>query len=243
MKTYGLIGKRISHSLSPRFFANKIKKEGILNAEYKLFPLASIEELPKLLAIQYNLRGLNVTIPYKEEVLDYLDFISKEAETIGAVNTIAIRDRKLYGYNTDVYGFQCSLERMIKNKKPDKALILGTGGASKAVSYALKQLKIPFSYVSRKRENNYYNYTTLGDDIRNYDLIVNTTPLGMYPQTETSPDLAYDYLQKNQILYDLVYNPEQTVFLQEGEKRACLTKNGLEMLHLQAEKAWKIWNE
>ncbi|MCH2045037.1 MAG: shikimate dehydrogenase [Saprospiraceae bacterium] len=243
MKLYGLIGRYISHSFSPSFFARKFAKEGIEGTQYKLFPLESIHDFPTLIEQQKNLCGLNVTIPYKEQIFEYLDVVTDEARAIGAVNTIAFRAGKLYGYNTDVYGFRESLRPLLgQNKQQNyQALILGTGGASKAVAYALNQLDIGFSYVSRQEKADWYQYRNIGDRIKDYKLIINTTPLGMSPNVDSKPDLDYDLLSKDHILYDLVYNPEKTVFLQEAEKRNCLSKNGLEMLHLQAEKAWKIW--
>lgn len=243
MKIYGLIGQHISHSFSPSFFARKFAKEGIEDTKYKLFPLESIHDFPALIEQEKNLCGLNVTIPYKEGIFKYLDVITEEAQAIGAVNTIAFREGKLYGHNTDVYGFRESLRSLLDQNKDQnyQALILGTGGASKAVAYALNQLGIGFSYVSRQEKADYYQYKNLDNRVKDYKLIINTTPLGMSPNIDSKPDLDYNLLTKHHILYDLVYNPEKTVFLQEAEKRNCLSKNGLEMLHLQAEKAWEIW--
>lgn len=247
-RQFTLIGYPLSHSFSQKYFTEKFEREDITNHEYFLSPLENIEDFPKLLSTHPNLAGINVTIPYKEKVLSFLDEISREAEAIGAVNTIKIKDGKLKGYNTDVYGFEKSLLDLLtqKGKKisVENALILGTGGAAKAVVFILRKLGIEPILVSRKKGKGDLTYddldTIIFDECR---LIVNTTPLGMLPNIDSCPDLPFERMNKKFYLYDLVYNPEKTVFLKRGESQGAAIKNGLEMLHLQAEKAWDIWNE
>jgi shikimate dehydrogenase len=243
MNTYGLIGKDLNHSFSPSYFANKFKEEGIDNCVYQLFPLSQIEDFKKLLRTQSNLQGLNVTIPYKTAIIPFLDELSPQAMAIGAVNTIKFDNDKLIGHNTDVYGFQTSLEAGLSLKQgQSKALILGTGGASKAVAYALKELNIRYQYVSRTASKGILNYENLnGVTINEHLIIINTTPLGMYPNVNHCPDLPYEAIQEKHLLYDLVYNPKETLFIKKGKSNKATTINGLKMLHLQAEKAWKIW--
>lgn len=243
---YGLIGYPLSHSFSKKYFAEKYKAEGIAGHFYELFPLESITELPRLITQFPNLKGLNVTIPYKELVLPYLDEIDEEAKAVGAVNTIKITEGKLKGYNTDIYGFEFSLMKICKQapQMPQGAMILGTGGAAKAVAHVLKKLNISYIYVSRMAKPTQTTYSELNQDyIETYPLIINTTPLGMSPNTESCPDLPYPLLSERNVLYDLVYNPEKTLFLKKGAEQDTLIKNGLEMLHLQAIKAWEIWTE
>ena len=245
MKQFGLIGSPLSHSFSKKYFTKKFENQGITDCQYDLFPLENMEDLPALLRANPSLVGLNVTIPYKEKVLAYLEEIDEAAAEIGAVNTIRIRDGKLKGFNTDVYGFEVSLQKFLQPiSKPIVGLILGTGGAAKAVAYVLQKMNIPYQYVSRKKQAERLNYTEITPAILDENrLIINTTPLGMSPNTETFPTLPYEYLTNEHFLYDLVYNPEQTAFMQLGTKQGAATKNGLEMLHLQAEKAWEIWNK
>lgn len=246
MKKFGLIGYPLSHSFSKKYFTQKFDKEGITNCQYDLYPLEKIEDLPALLRANPSLVGLNVTIPYKEQVLTYLDEIDEDAAEIGAVNTIQICDGKLKGYNTDVYGFKKSLCTFIGEQREHElgALILGTGGAAKGIAYILGKLKIRYQYVSRRAKEGQLMYEEINSMIMSKNrLIVNTTPLGMSPNTETFPTLPYQYLTNEHFLYDLVYNPELTAFMQQGKWRGSAIKNGLEMLHLQAEKAWEIWNE
>jgi shikimate dehydrogenase len=243
MKQYGLIGYPLSHSFSKKYFSEKFELEDIVNHSYSLFPLERIDDLPLLLNSHEDLKGLNVTIPYKEYVLAFLDEIDEDAAGIGAVNTIKIVDGKLKGYNTDVYGFEIALLKLIDIDKIDNALILGTGGAAKACSYVLKKLKIPFSYVSRTKKEKQFTYEELSKQvIENHQLIINTTPLGTFPNVASYPNIPYNDLSKKHYLYDLVYNPEVTEFLKRGKEQGAAIKNGLEMLHLQAEKAWEIWN-
>jgi shikimate dehydrogenase len=243
---YGLIGFPLSHSFSKKYFKEKFEKEGIADSFYELFPLQSIEEFPDLIAQHPNLKGLNVTIPYKQAVMPFLDEIDKEAEAVGAVNTIRIKDGKLKGFNTDVYGFEHSLHDFLQDaQKPvKKALILGTGGAAKAIAYVLKKMEIDFLLVSRSVEKGDIDYKSIdGKILSNHLLIVNTTPLGMYPSIDTFPDISYHYLTEAHYLYDLVYNPEITSFMSKGAAKGAKSHNGLRMLYLQAEKAWEIWNQ
>ena len=238
-RRFGLIGYPLKHSFSPGYFAKKFKSEDIQDAEYSLYELSQIGDFEKL--INAGLIGLNVTIPYKEKVMQYLDDLSSEAQEIQAVNTIKFHDGKLIGYNTDCYGFELSLKGLYGKNKPKNALILGTGGASKAVAYTLKNLGIGYTFVSRQSQ--FLNYEEIDQDrLANNKLIVNTTPLGTWPDVDTKPNLPYNYITEEHFLYDLVYNPEKTVFLSLGEKRGASIKNGFDMLKLQAEKSWEIWN-
>jgi shikimate dehydrogenase len=248
MRTFGLIGYPLAHSFSKKYFSEKFKKEAILDAEYFNFEISSINELSDLLMQHSNLMGLNVTSPYKREVIRFLDQIDPPAKIIGAVNAVKIEkiDNKqiLTGYNTDVYGFMNSVEKHLP-RNIDSALILGTGGAADAVAYALNQLGIRYSYVSRKKpaENSHIQYKDLDQAlIEANKLIVQSTPVGMYPATSEKPDIPYKFLTHEHILYDLIYNPEETLFLKEGKKRSAKLINGLEMLIAQAEKAWEIFN-
>lgn len=247
MRKFGLIGYPLSHSFSKKYFTNKFEKEGITDAEYELFPIETIEDLPKLIADNPELVGLNVTIPYKELILPFLDSLDPKAEAIGAVNTIKIENGRLIGYNTDYHGFKDSLVKFIGSKKlPSKALMLGTGGASKAVHMALEDLGVTCQFVSRKPNKEHLSYEDLSsfpDHFNTSLLIINTTPLGTSPNEDALPDLPYDQLSQNHFLYDLVYNPMKTAFMQKGIDAKCWVKNGLEMLHGQAEAAWEIWNK
>lgn len=243
MRKFGLIGYPLGHSFSRGYFTEKFSREGIENAVYENYPLERIEDFPTLINKQTDLVGLNVTIPYKTAVMPYLDELDDGARAIGAVNTIVVRS-ELKGYNTDVYGFSESLRPLIKGRDGLRALVLGTGGASKAVCYALDEWDILWQYVSRTPSDECLSYRDLeADHIRENLLIINTTPLGMHPNTDAKPALPYEAVTSEHILYDLVYNPEITAFMQEGMKRGATVKNGLEMLHLQAEKAWDIWNQ
>lgn len=242
---YGLIGVPLSHSFSKRYFSEKFEREGLADRKYELFPIASINQLPALITDHPKLRGLNVTIPYKETVIPFLDEVRSEAATIQAVNTISVREDGLTGYNTDVYGFETSLRRFLQehHAQPQGALVLGTGGASKAVCYVLDKLSLPFLKVSRNAEKGDLTYENIDERIiHQHELIINTTPLGMAPYIEAFPTLPYEYLTSRHLLYDLVYNPGRTAFLLKGARRGCPVKNGLEMLHLQAERSWAIWN-
>jgi shikimate dehydrogenase len=242
MRTYGLIGFPLTHSFSVHYFAEKFQREGITGCVYKNFAIESIEELSTLLKTE-QLSGLNVTSPYKESVIEYLDEIDEGAQAIGAVNCIKFTNGKLTGYNTDIYGFRESLRTYIGEARVS-ALILGTGGSSKAVSHALDQLCIPYKFVSRRKKAEWFTYHDItAAIIKEYKLIINTTPLGMFPLSDGAPDMPYDVLTPDHYLYDLIYNPAETQFLQQGIAHQAHIKNGLEMLHLQAEKNWEIWNE
>jgi len=246
MKTYGIIGNPLGHSFSKQYFTDKFQKEEI-NAQFLNFEIPSIEKIMDVVKDNQNLLGLCVTIPYKEEVMAYLDEIDPLAKEIGAVNSIQIRrkDGKAYlkGYNTDIHGFGESLSDFIAGTKP-KALILGTGGASKAVATALKHRNIDHLFVSRQKTETTISYQDLNAElILNHKLIINCTPLGTFPKTEACPDLPYAALSGAHYLYDLVYNPAKTQFMAKGEEQGAHTHNGLRMLHLQAEKSWEIWNE
>ena len=239
-KTYGLIGYPLSHSFSPSYFSEKYRREQITDTAYKIFPLENIELLPKLLS--KGVAGLNVTIPYKEQVIPYLDVLSEACRIVKAVNTIKIVDGKLYGYNTDVIGFRETLLELLAGNVPAKALVLGTGGAAKAIVYVLKSLGIKYTYISRKRPNLTYEELTQ-EFIKAHKLIINTTPLGMSPNDDTCPDIPFEYIGNEHFLYDLVYNPEKTIFLTKGAARGARTKNGYDMLIKQAEASWDIWNQ
>ena len=241
---FGLVGKDISYSFSKKYFINKFKILNLEKYKYYNFDIPEIEEFPFLLYHrEHEFRGLNVTIPYKETIVKYLDKLHKEAAEIGAVNTIKITSNNmLVGYNTDVFGFQKSLKPLLK-KHHKNALILGTGGASKAVAYALQKMDISYKFVSRKAFENSILYNHLNQEIiTQHTVIVNCTPLGTHPNTAQFPNIPYQYLGENHLLYDLIYNPEKTQFLQKGAQQGAAIKNGLEMLTLQAEKSWEIWN-
>ena len=213
-----------------------------MDCAYENFPLADIDELPPLLQSQKELQGLNVTIPYKESVVKYLDTLDETAVEIGAVNTIKIADQKLSGFNTDAYGFMQSISRMLEPQH-HQALILGTGGSSKAVAWSLKKMGIGYQFVSRKPDGpEAISYAEAGRQISQSKIIINTTPAGMFPHITESPDIPYEKLTASHLLFDLVYNPEETLFLRQGKAQQAKIKNGLEMLQLQAEKSWQIWN-
>ena len=241
MRTYGLIGFPLTHSFSSKYFADKFSREGIADCIYKNLPIESITEFPDLLKTEV-LSGLNVTIPHKETVMKYLDGIDETARTIGAVNCIKFANGRSIGYNTDAYGFSESLRSFIGETKL-KALILGTGGSSKAIAFALEQMDISYQLVTRSAKTNSITYDDLTEDIiANHKLIINTTPVGMFPEVHRVPALPFEYLTSHHYLFDLIYNPKKTEFLKLGTKRGTHTKNGLEMLQLQAEKSWDIWN-
>lgn len=240
-KRYGLVGKNISYSFSREYFKEKFKKLQLTNHSYENFDLSDISEFENLVGSNH-LSGLNVTIPYKEAVIPYLDDLSETAQQIGAVNTIAFTTDGLIGHNTDAYGFEHSLRTLLQPHHTT-ALILGTGGASKAVAFVLEKLNIEATFVSRTEREGMLTYQALKSGLlQTYTLIVNCTPLGTYPNINAKPNLPYGLLSEKHLLYDLIYNPEKTAFLQEGEKHGAAIKNGLEMLQLQAEKAWEIWH-
>lgn len=246
MDKYGLIGFPLGHSFSRNFFNEKFENEGI-KAKYINFEIPQIEDLPEILASNPELKGLNVTIPYKQKVMAYLDELSPEAKAIGAVNVIRVshkgKDVVLKGFNSDVIGFTRSIEPMLEPAHK-KALILGTGGASKAIEYGLKTLGLETLFVSRTKKENTITYEEVTPEIiREYNVIVNCTPLGMYPKADTCPDIPYEAMDGHTILYDLIYNPDETLFLTKGAKHGAMTKNGLEMLLLQAFASWDFWND
>ena len=240
---FGLLGRNISYSFSRGYFTSKFDTEE-LDCEYVNFDIDDINKFRKIIQNEPNLKGLNVTIPYKESILPYLDSVHKKAKAIGAVNTIKItKKRKLKGYNTDCYGFEKSIKPHLK-KHHKSALILGTGGASKAIAYTLEKLKIHYDYVSRSESKAKYTYSTLDESILEaYKIIINCTPIGTYPNVNECPAIPYDGISEKHLLYDLIYNPEQTKFLRLGELQGATIVNGLPMLKLQAEKSWKIWNK
>lgn len=245
MDKYGLIGYPLGHSFSIGYFNEKFANENI-DAEYINFEIPNIEQLPEILATTPELRGLNVTIPYKEQVIKYLDEISPEAKAIGAVNVIRISHKGnktfLKGFNSDVIGFTQSIEPLL-NSYHKKALILGTGGASKAINYGLRSLGIDTLFVSRNAKTGCTTYENItAETIKEYNIIVNCTPLGMYPHTDECPKLPYEAMDYRTLLYDLLYNPDKTLFMRKGEAKGATVKNGLEMLLLQAFASWDFWN-
>ncbi|TAF66291.1 MAG: shikimate dehydrogenase [Cytophagales bacterium] len=242
MFLYGLIGYPLSHSFSKQYFTQKFQKAQLTNHQYELFPLSSIDELPNLLKTQPQLKGFNVTIPYKQSIIQYLDALSPQASIIGAVNTVKITsEAKLIGHNTDYEGFRRTLPTNLFSENL-AALVLGTGGASKAVQAVLKDIKIPFQLVSRSPQPDAWQYESLeAKHFQSYELIVNTTPLGMYPAIETCPPIPYENLSAKNYCYDLVYNPTETLFLRKAKERGATIQNGLSMLYEQAEAAWQIW--
>jgi len=246
MRKYGLVGYPLGHSFSKKYFTEKFLSEHIVDCSYENFPLKSLEEFHDLISTEKELCGLNVTIPYKSEIIRYLNFIETDAREIGAVNVIKIKrpeaQIKLYGFNSDVTGIRDTLLPFISDKVTN-ALVLGTGGSSRAVCYVLKKLGLRVSLVSRIRKQSVLDYSEIDSEIiARTQLIINTTPLGMFPDTGSMPDINYTKLNSNHILFDLVYNPELTSFLRMGEKQGCLIISGIRMLHSQAEKSWEIWN-
>lgn len=239
---YGLIGYPLGHSFSKKYFDQKFEKLKSTDS-YSLFEIQNINDF-KTLVFEKNLKGINVTIPHKQSVIPFLHKLDKSAELVGAVNVIKNNYNELTGFNTDYPAFKKTLKKWLDNTNI-KALVLGSGGASKAVIAALQDLKIVYQKVSRVESNTCLTYQSLKDSpslIKEFKLIINTTPLGMAPQIDSKPDLPYNLLTSSHYLYDLVYNPEETAFLHQGIKFRCQTKNGMEMLHLQAELAWDIWN-
>lgn len=243
MRRFGLIGRTLKHSFSKGYFTDKFQREGRTDHVYELFELDTIGAFPLLLERHPDLAGLNVTIPYKKEILPFLDELHPDAQAIGAANTIRFRNGKKDGFNTDWTGFRDSLQPLLKGPSP-KALVLGTGGAAAAIRYALQQMEINYKSVSRTTIAEGFSYGELNAELLNqYHLIVNTTPLGTWPDVDSFPPIPYEALTPDHLLYDLVYNPEVTAFLRKGQERGARIKNGYEMLVLQAEASWKIWNE
>lgn len=245
MDKYGLIGHPLGHSFSRSYFNEKFENENI-DAEYINFDIPDIDDLPEVLASNPELRGLNVTIPYKQKVISFLDSISPEARAIGAVNVIRVTHKgnttKLKGYNSDVIGFTKSIEPLLE-KNHKKALILGTGGASKAIDYGLRSLGLETVFVSRYERPDTIQYERITPDVvKEYNVIINCTPVGMFPHTDECPLLPYEAMDEHNILYDLLYNPDETLFMYKGRKQGATVKNGLEMLLLQAFASWEFWN-
>ena len=247
MDKYGLIGFPLEHSFSKDYFNNKFAAEGI-DAEYVNFPIASISELKNVIQNNPDLKGLNVTIPYKEQVIPYLDKLNEDARLIGAVNVIRIKRKKkktkLKGYNSDIIGFKQSIEPLLKSYH-ERALVLGTGGAAKAVYYGLQQLGLKATYVSRqKKSDEILTYSELTQEVmQTHNLIVNCTPVGMWPKSDDCPAIPYQWLTSKHFLYDLLYNPDETLFMEKGKEQGAFVKNGLEMLLLQAFAGWMIWTK
>lgn len=243
-KKFGLIGKDISYSFSKKYFTEKFAKDLFNDCVYENFDIPTIEEFPNILKNNPDLKGLNVTIPYKEAIIPYLDTLSEKAFKIGAVNVIRFTKKgNLKGYNSDWYGFKKSLDPLLQPHHK-KALILGTGGAAKAVAFALEQMGIFYTYVSREASENTIDYSRINvTTFDNYQIIINCTPVGTSPNTKEFPPIPYEFFTNKHIAFDLIYNPEETQFLKKAKKKGAVTKNGAEMLVFQAEKAWKIWNK
>lgn len=248
VKKFGLIGEKLNHSFSKIYFENKFKEMNLINHEYNLYPLKSIDELNEILSKEMNLLGLNVTIPFKEVVINYLDELDNEAKSINAVNCIKIKNQngnlKLKGFNTDAYGFRQSIKPFLESQH-EKALILGSGGAAKAVEYVLNKLGIiVFTVTRNKTKENQFTYEELTPEIMNhFKLLINCTPVGMFPNTSDFPDIPYETIKSDFLLYDLIYNPEETIFLKKGKEKGAVCINGLSMLYHQADEAWRIWNQ
>lgn len=242
---FGLIGKSLTHSFSKSFFEKKFSTLNLPDYQYKNFELQKIEDFPTLLETQQLLKGLNVTLPYKEQILPFIDELSEEAQAIGAVNCIKFENGKTFGYNTDVYGFSQSIKPFL-DLNHQRALILGTGGSSKAVAFALKKIGVEVMFVSSspsKKNETVLLYGELNEMVlRSHKLIVNCTPLGMFPNVDSFPPLPYKYFSAEHLAYDLIYNPEETMFLKKATEQGAIVVNGLSMLKLQAEKSWNIWN-
>jgi shikimate dehydrogenase len=247
MRKFGLIGYPLGHSFSKKYFTDKFSREHLDDCSYDNYPLTDIGQLPELTVSESSLMGLNVTIPYKTEVLKYLDEIDPESYQVGAVNVIKIKRSattiKLAGFNSDIFGIKDTLMPVVSDRLKN-ALVLGTGGSSKAVCYVLSSINVNYTLVSRSPQPGCIMYSDIVPGLLgNTQLIINTTPLGMYPDIDSKPDLNYDLLNNSHILFDLVYNPEITTFLKIGQERGCKIINGMKMLVSQAEKSWKIWND
>ncbi|MEO5944553.1 MAG: shikimate dehydrogenase [Ferruginibacter sp.] len=244
MNLYGLIGYPLGHSFSKKYFTQKFEREGLDNCHFELYPLQQINEFTSLINQHQDLKGIAVTIPYKQSVMPFLQSISDEAMEIGAVNCIKILQGEMIGYNTDVIGFQQSFKSILKPYHK-KALVLGTGGSSKAVQFALNKLNIPFLLVSRAAEGaNTIAYAEVNESLlKEYSIIINCTPVGMHPNEAAMPAIAYQFITSQHYLYDVIYAPEETRFLLQGKLRGADVKNGYDMLVIQAEENWKIWND
>ena len=246
MRRFGLIGRTLGHSFSARYFADKFQREGLADTHrYDLFELPEIECVKELIATTEGLVGFNVTIPYKQQIIPHLDSLSTEARNIGAVNCVKIEpDGRLTGYNTDIDGIRLSLDKLLGGVEIDAALVLGTGGASQAVQYVLAERNIPYSIVSRDSAKGNLTYDDLKVEVTSsHHLIINSSPVGMYPHVDQCPDIPYELLTTDHYLFDLVYNPERTLFAERAATMGAHTLCGLDMLYAQAESAWRIWNE
>ena len=241
MKKFGLIGFPLAHSFSQKYFEEKFQKEGLTAHSYQLYPIPFIESFLPIIGSVQELAGLNVTIPYKEAVMEFLNEIDPVAKSIGAVNCIKITSNYLKGFNTDAPAFEQSLKPFLSTR-PEQVFVLGTGGSAKAVCFVLNKLGLKYLQVSRSPYDGLINYSEILKHMKGVNLFINTTPVGMFPDVESSPDIPYARLSSTDFLFDLVYNPEETVFLRKGREKGANTKNGLEMLYLQAEKSWEIWN-
>ncbi len=243
MRKFGLIGFPLGHSFSKKYFTDKFEKLQITDAEYDLYPIELVEKLDDIIASNPELEGVNVTIPHKETVIALLDDLSDEARQIGAVNCIRIKNGLKTGYNTDAFGFQQSIKPFLEPQH-DRALILGTGGASKAVSYVLSKIGIDHLFVSRNpKASNELGYDQLNEMVmRHHKLIINTTPIGTFPSVDQCPDIPYEFMTEGHFAVDLVYNPEKTLFMQKSAEKGAMILNGYPMLQQQAEKSWEIWN-
>lgn len=246
MKKLGLLGYPLGHSFSKKYYTDKFQRENIQEIDYDLYSIADIRDFPKLYEEDDQFYGFNVTIPHKQAVMQFVDELSPEASAIGAVNCITIKraNSTIYikGYNTDATGFEHSLKPLLTDSHK-KALVLGNGGAAKAVFYVLDKLQIPFKIVSRSPENGDLVYDDItAEVIKDYQIIINCSPIGTYPNTEEAPRIPYEAITDEHLLYDLIYNPEETLFLRKGKERGAAIKNGYEMLLIQAEKNWEIWN-
>jgi len=247
MRKFGLIGYPLGHSFSQKYFTEKFTRENLSDCVYQNYPLKDIDQLPELISGENDLYGLNVTIPHKTTVLKYIDTKESSIDQIGAVNVLKIKRKageiKIYGFNSDVAGIRGSVLPYL-NDKVKKVLILGTGGSSRAVSYTMKMLGLSVTLVSRQKKDGVLCYQDLTRDlITRYHIIINTTPLGMYPDVMSMPDINYNFLGREHILFDIVYNPEYTAFLKKGQERGCRIITGLKMLHIQADRSWEIWND
>ena len=244
MNVYGLIGYPLGHSFSKQYFTEKFVREGLTDCYFEAFPISSIDQFTELIQKHTKLKGLSVTIPYKEQVLDFVTELSDEVKFIGATNSIKITGKKLVAFNTDIIGFEKSFCKVLQQHHK-KALVLGTGGASKAVQYVLGRLEIDFLIVTRNEnpKPGYINYSLIDEQVmKEYLIIINCSPVGMSPNENACPDIPYQFINSSHYLYDLVYKPEKTLFLQKGEQEGAVIQNGYEMLLIQAEASWKIWN-
>lgn len=243
MKLYGLIGYPLAQSFSNKYFTEKFEREGHADSMHKIFPIETIDKLNTILKENPDLLGFNVTIPHKQNIIPFLSWQADVVKACGACNCVKIVNGKLHGYNTDVLGFEQSLAPLLQPHH-NHALVLGTGGAAKAVAWVLNKRKLPFHFVSRRKAHDTFSYDELNEKIiTQHTLIINCTPLGMFPNVVEAPPIPYEFITSQHLLYDLIYKPPMTVFLQKGEERGAAIKNGYEMLIIQAEESWRIWNE